>query len=179
MMFKKWSTNQNLLGDTTQGLRYIDPIHSPSNITAASTIWYLGIYLNHDLSWKNHMDIMANRTRSTIRGISILGNTISGLDLLNWHKVYNALVIPILTYGAQVWHMGCNQKGLVHKLQVAQNKGIRKIGGIFKTTPINLLYNLLSVLPISYVLPKLMHSYALRLQGLPPNSKVRTVLDTN
>jgi hypothetical protein len=37
--------------------------------------------------------------------------------------------------------------------------------------------NLLGVPPISYVLPKLMHSYALRLQGLPPNAKVCTVLD--
>jgi hypothetical protein len=120
---------------------------------------------------------MANRARSTVRGISILGNTISGLDLLNWRKVYNALVIPVLTYGAQVWYTGRNQKGLVHKLQVAQNEGIRKIGGVFKTMLIDPLHNLLGVLPISYVLPKLMHSYALRLQGLPPNAKVRTVLN--
>jgi hypothetical protein len=142
-------------------------------------IWYLGIYLDCDLSWKNHVDIMANCARSTVRGISILGNTISGLDLLNWRKVYNALVIPVLTYGAQVWYTGRNQKSLVHKLQVAQNEGIRKIRGVFKTTPIDPLHNLLGVPPISYVLPKLMHSYTLRLQRLPSNAKVRTVLDAD
>jgi len=31
--------------------------------------------------------------------------------------------------------------------------------------------------PISYVLPKLMHSYALRLQGLPLGAKVKTILE--
>ena len=101
------------------------------------------------------------------------------IDLLNWHKVYNALVIPILTYGAQAWYMGHNQKGLIHKLQVAQNEGICKIGGVFKTMPLNPLHNLLGVPPISYVLPKLMHSYDLRLQDLPPDAKVHTVLDTD
>jgi hypothetical protein len=102
MTFKKRSANRNLIGDTTQGLRYTDPVHGPSNITVASTIRYLSIYLDRNLLWKNHVDIMANRARSTVWGISILGNTISGLNLLNWRKVYNALVIPILTYGAQV-----------------------------------------------------------------------------
>jgi hypothetical protein len=122
---------------------------------------------------------MANRARSTICGINILGNTQRGLDLLNWRKVYNALVIPVLTYGAQVWYTGHNQKGLVHKLQVAQNEGVRKIAGVFKTTPIKPLHNLLGIPPISYVLSKLMHAYSLRLQGLPPNAKVRTVLLTD
>jgi hypothetical protein len=44
---------------------------------------YLGIYLDCNLSWTNYVNIMANRTYLTIRRISILGNTISGLDLLN------------------------------------------------------------------------------------------------
>ena len=66
MTFKKRSTNRNLIGDTTQGLQYTDPVHGPSNITAASTIRYLGIYLDRDLSWKNHVDIMANRACSIV-----------------------------------------------------------------------------------------------------------------
>jgi len=61
MTFKKRSANRNLIGDTTQGLRYTDPVHGPSNITAATMIRYLGIYLDHDLSWKNHVDIMCHR----------------------------------------------------------------------------------------------------------------------
>jgi hypothetical protein len=167
------------VGDTTLGLHYTDPVQGPSNITVTNSLWYLGIYLDCHLSWDNHISIMANHARSTIHGITILGNTQCSLDLLNWRKVYNALVIPVLTYGAQVWYTGHNQKGLVHKLQVAQNEGIRKIAGVFKTTPIDPLHNLLGILPISYLLPKLMHTYTLRLQGLPPNAKVHTILTSD
>jgi len=119
---------------------------------------------------------MANRARSTIRGISLLGNSIRGLDFLNWRKVYNALIIPTLTYGAQVWYTSKGQNSLIHCLQVAQNEGLHKMTGIFKTTPIDPLHNLTGVPPISYVLPKLMHSYSNRLQGLPARAKVWTIL---
>jgi len=56
---------------------------------------------------------------STIHGISILCYSVRGLDLLNSLKVYNALVIPVLTYGATVWYTGIGQKGLVQRLQIA------------------------------------------------------------
>jgi hypothetical protein len=75
-----------------------------------------------------------------------------------------------------MWYTGKRQKSLIHRLQVAQNEGLCKMMGIFKTTPIDPLHNLTGVPPISYVLPKLMHSYSNRLQGLPARAKVRTIL---
>jgi hypothetical protein len=61
MTFKKRTANRNLVGDTTLGLRYVDPVHGPSNITATNSLRYLGIYLDQHLSWDNHVSIMANR----------------------------------------------------------------------------------------------------------------------
>jgi len=61
-------------------------------------------------------------------------------------------------------------------MQVAQNKGIRKMMGVFKTSPIEPLHNLTHVPPITYLMGKLMHSYSLRLGHLSPYIKVRTVL---
>ncbi len=110
-----------------------------------------------------HVKIMANWACSTIRGISILGNSVRGLNFLNWCKVYNALIIPILTYRALVWYTRVQQKGLVHCLQVAQNDGICKITGVFRTTPTEPLHNMTGIPPLSYMLPKLMHAYTLRL----------------
>jgi hypothetical protein len=78
-------------------------------------------------------------------------------------KVYNTLVIPTLTYGAQVWYTCIGQKGLLHKMQVAQNEGIRKITGAFRTTLVEPLQNLTGVPPIPYLMTKLMDSYANRL----------------
>jgi hypothetical protein len=67
--------------------------------------------------------------------------------------------------------MGVKQKGLIQKLQVTQNDGLHKIARVFKTTPVEPLHNLIGVLPISYVLNKLKHSYSLKLQGMAPNAK--------
>ena len=83
MTFKKWAANHNHIGNITQGLRYIDPVHGPSNIMAMTSLQYLGIYLDKNLSWANHVNIMANYACSTICRINILGNTMRGLDLLN------------------------------------------------------------------------------------------------
>jgi len=75
-----------------------------------------------------------------------------------------------------VWYTGVKQKGLVQKLQVAQNDGLHKIAGVFKMTLVEPLHNLTGILPISYVLDKLKHSYSLKLQGTAPNAKTHTIL---
>ncbi len=59
---------------------------------------------------------------------------------------------------------------------MAQNDGIHKITRVFHTTPTEPLHNMTGIPPLSYILPKLMHAYTLRLQGLPPRAKVKTVL---
>ena len=50
---------------------------------------------------------------------------------------------------------------------------------MFKTMPIEPLYNLTRISSISYLLPKLMHAYSYKLWGLPPNAKVCTILMTD
>jgi hypothetical protein len=176
MMFRPTCANPNLIGADILGARYTDPNLGPKHVTTVSYLQYLRVYIDHRLDWTRHVTIMANCTRSNIRGISILGNSVHGLDFLNWQKVYNALIIPGLTYGAQVWYTGVKQKVLIQKLQVAQNNGLRKINRVFKMTPVEPLHNLTGVLPISYILNKLKCSYSLKLQGTAPNAKTRTIL---
>jgi hypothetical protein len=79
-------------------------------------------FLTPTLDWRPHVSIMAMRARSTIRGLSILGNSIRGLDLVHWKQVYLMYVIPILTYGVPVWFTGQRQKGLVNTLQICPKR---------------------------------------------------------
>ena len=122
---------------------------------------------------------MANRARSTIRGLSILGNSVRGLDLVHWKQVYLAYVVPILTYGAPVWFTGRRQKGLVNTLQVAQNEGIRKILGVFRTTPTAVSENMIGIAPMKYLLPRVVHSYTNRLAATNPNHLFHTIQDSD
>lgn len=162
MVFAKQRCNPNLIGANITGAHY-STCAAISHISTVQLLRYLGIFISNKLNWTRHVTTLTTRAYSTIRGIGLLGNSIYGLNLLNWCKVYNALVISTLTYGMPVWYTGIGQKGLIQWLQVAQNEGICKIMGTFKMTPVKPLHNLICVLPICYMLDKLMHSYSTRL----------------
>ena len=71
------------------------------------------------------------------------------------------------------------QKWHEKKLQTTQYDGIRKLLGVFKTTPLEPLHNLTGIPPIPYLLHKLLNAYTHRLWAMPPNALVHTVLKTN
>jgi len=141
MIFLK-SQQPDLTGGKIWGAQYADNMQL-HNITTIISLQYLRVFISTNLKWDKHVSIIVNQARSTIRGISILGNSVWGLDFMNWCHVYNMLVIPILMYGAQVWFIGVNQKGLLACMQVAQNDRLHKITRVFKMTPLEPLHNLM------------------------------------
>ena len=84
-----------------------------------------------------------------------------------------------MTYGVPVWYMGNSQKGHIKLLQTAQHEGIHKLLGVFKTTLIEPLHNLMGIPPIHYLLDKLLSAYTHRLRAMPPNALVHMVLETD
>jgi hypothetical protein len=90
--------NPNLLGGNVYGMQYLDPTTSMNHITTVTSLCYLSIYINHHLEWMQHVTIMAmiKHARLKILGINLLGNSIHSLNFLDWRKVYNTLIIPIL-----------------------------------------------------------------------------------
>ena len=85
-------------------------------------------------------------------------------------------VIPILTYGVPVWYTGVSQKGLINTLQTAQNEGIRKITGVFRTTPTAVTENMIGIAPIKYLLPRIIHSFRNCLIATNPNHILHSIL---
>ena len=49
---------------------------------------------------------MCNRARATLKALQILGNSVRGLDQARWRLAYNAICLPVLTYGCQLWFKG-------------------------------------------------------------------------
>ena len=86
---------------TVIGLR--DPINGEYLVQWSMMVWYLDIFISHNLRFDHHVKIMANRTKSTVQAINILGNSMQGLDLAGWQKIYHALLLPILTYGLPLY----------------------------------------------------------------------------
>ena len=114
---------------------------------------------------------MCNRARASIKALQLLSNSVRGLDFAQWRLAYNAICLPVLTYGCQLWYTG-KQKKLTNKLQVVQNEGVRLIAGAFRTTPREPLQQLFNILPIDLRLRMLTDNSALRLYRLQSSSQV-------
>ena len=169
----------HLVGTPIHHLALRDAANGMISIPRATSVRYLGVFFTSNLSWELHVRTMANRARSTIRALHILGNSIRGLDFANWRRVFHAIVIPILTYGAPIWATGTHIKRLVNIAQVAQNDALRRISGCFRTTPTEPLHYLLAILPLKLTLDKLIRSFSDRLKRLPPSHALRTLPSHN
>lgn len=138
---------------------------------ATNTLRYLGFHLDARLSWSHHVDIMCNRARASIKALQLLGNSVRGLDHARWKLAYNAICLPVLTYGCQLWYKG-KQVTLVRKLQTVQNHAVKVISGSFRTAPREPLHQLLNIFPMDLRLKMLTQNTALRLYRLPKDSQL-------
>ncbi len=129
-------------------------------VKATFRLRYLGFFIDHKLRWDLHVSTMCNRARASIKALQLLGNSIRGLDFAQWRLAYNAICLPVLTYGCQLWYTG-KQKGLVDKLQKVQNEGVRLIAGAFKSAPREVLQQLFNILPMGLRLRMLTDNSAL------------------
>jgi hypothetical protein len=150
------------LADPARALEY--------QVTASDTVRYLGIYFDFWLNWHEHVQIMTNCARSTLKALQLLGNSVRGLSWANWRIVYNAVILPILTYAAPVWFSG--QAGLLRQLRTAQNAAVRHIAGAFSTTPIDPLHQLMGIMPIDLRLQLLIKNASLHLYRIPTSSQL-------
>jgi hypothetical protein len=140
-------------------------------VQPVETVRYLGFFINRRLNWEPHVKIMCNRARASIKALQILGNSVRGLSMANWRLAYNAVCLPVLTYGCQLWYTG-KQKKLVNMLQRVQNEGVKVITGAFRTAPREALLQIAKMLPMRHHLEKLTTTSALRLYRVPRASQL-------
>ena len=144
-------------------------------VPVSHTVRYLGIFLDDKLSWKHHISTLATRARSTVLTLGVLGNSIRGISYANWRRVFHSIILPTLTYGAPLWYSGIAQKGLIGPLQVAQNDALRKMCGVFRTTPVDPLHHVANILPIQYRLRVACDTFTARIKALPPSHLLLTI----
>ena len=78
-------------------------------------IKYLGVLINDNLSWKNHLDCVITKTSMTIGMIAKLRHFVPTSVVIN---IYNSLISPYLTQGLVAW--GNVSKNYLNKIVVLQ-----------------------------------------------------------
>ena len=150
------------------------PLPSDSNyeVFPSDCVRYLGFFIQRRLNWKTHVTIMCNRAKASANALKLLGNTIRGLSMANWRLVLNAVCLPVLGYGCQLWYVQGRSKGLIKQTQKVQNQMVRMVAGAFRTAPCEPLTHITRMLPMEQYVEKLTHTSALRLYRLPRASQL-------
>jgi predicted component of type VI protein secretion system len=92
--------------------------------------------------------------------IERLSNTERGLSFQAMRQLYIACISSVADYGVPVWWN--NQKHFLEKFQKLQNLALRKILGVFKTSPIRAMEIEASLPPPRVRFNKICKNYALR-----------------
>lgn len=135
----------------------------------ASTKW-LGIYLDRTLSFDTHIKQLAAQAERAVNGMGLLANTVRGLSQDHVRRLYTACVRPIMTYTSPAWWKG--KKKQEAALTRVQNRALRLICAVFRTTPIAAMEIEAAIPPIRHHLNHVCENAAIRLNKLDAYSPI-------
>ena len=84
------------------------------------SIKYLGIYIDKNLAWNEHINAVCNKVS---KNIGILCKLRHYVDIDTLRSVYFSLIFPYLQYGALTW--GVTYQSRINRIHVLNNKALR------------------------------------------------------
>src|SRR5262249_30079906 len=139
---------------------------------------YLGFYFDGGLNFREHVRYYSTKALTTVKAMTMLGNSTHGL--LPKHKclLYRSCVVPVATYGYRLWfHKGARYVGLLKLLTTMQRKAALWITGAFRTSPSGGAEALAGLMPIHLHLSKLVERSSFRTTTLHPSHPLHSLLD--
>ena len=106
----------------------------------------LGIVVDNKLNWMEHIKCIS---RKIAKGIGIIIKARKSFESETLLNLYNALILPHISYGIQVW--GTAASIHLHRLYVLQKKIVRIICGVHPRTHTEPLYKSLNILNIDQI----------------------------
>ncbi|GFY22620.1 RNA-directed DNA polymerase from mobile element jockey [Trichonephila clavipes] len=126
------------------------------NIQWFSVVKYLGLHIDSRLTFKKHIDYLAEKFWGRILlAISLIGRR-SPLSLENNVILYKQILRPVITYGSPVW--GAAAATHMKKIQVILNKILRVMTNAPWYVRNDVIHNNLHMEPISNYITKLSRS---------------------
>ena len=111
-----------------------------------SYIKYLGVLIDENLSWKNHLDCVITKISKTIGMIAKLRHFVPSSVLTN---IYKSLVLPYITYGLVAW--GNASKNYLNKIVVLQKRVLLLIYFVDRKAHAIPLFVNAKILPITFL----------------------------
>ena len=143
-----------------------DTVFQPKEV-----VKYLGVWLDSKLSFKTHVEKKIASAKKLLMQIERLSNTEKDLTFQAMRQLYMACISSVADYGVPVWWN--NQQHLLEKFQKLQNQALRKILGVFKTSPVSAMEIEASLPPCKVRFNKICKNYALRMLQMHEQHPIR------
>ena len=98
-------------------IRYLPQISIFDSEKIEESAWNIGVLIDENLSWKNHLDCVITKISKTIGMIAKMRHFVPSSVLKN---IYKFLILPYLTYGLVAW--GNASKNYLNKIVVLQKR---------------------------------------------------------
>ena len=143
-----------------------------------SHIKWLGLLFDTKLTFGQHVQHLASQGAAVAGCLRMLANTTGGLSHQNMKTLYNACVLPTLSYALPVWWNG--KKNQIKKIENIQNRCLRTILPVFTTTPIHAMQVESGILPLQTWLDYMNRQVAARLAAkIDPTNPIHGRLPTH
>ena len=118
-----------------------------TNVQQVDRYKCLGITLDKQLSFREHVEIILSKVKMIIPALAKLENC--GVPRNHTLGVYRALFLPYIIYGIEIY--GKTYTSILGKLQIAQNNAVRAMLGYRKRENVTGLYGKHKLLNIKYL----------------------------
>ena len=150
-----------------------------SYISPKEELPWLGVLYNNKFTFKNYIIYRTNLAKRGLYNLSLLSNTIKGLNNNTIRRLFISIITSISDYGSIIWFRSNKNNNLLDYYRKIQNKALRIILGAFKTSPIRALDIEANLLPPYLRLEKLNISYYNRLNSLQENHPIIEFINNN
>jgi hypothetical protein len=158
-----------------KALQKIDLSIHGQKMKLSSSVKFLGIIFDKNLTWKEHFQYISKRTSKRLNLLKCLSSTKWGSDKITLITLYKSLIRPILGYGSIVFQNASNTQQKV--LSTIQNKALKIICASFKTTPISHLEVECGILPLHLQRLESQIRYALRIKAYEHKGLIELLQD--
>lgn len=142
---------------------------------------YLGVILESDMKGKAHVEHARARASKSVQALQALAASTWGISRESMLKLYNAIIVPQITYACSVWYIPEDVPGYKGQrvrtekiLSTIQKEALRVATGAFRTTALGVLEAETNTMPIRQRLQKVCLTTALRIRGTPLYQKMIT-----
>jgi hypothetical protein len=141
---------------------------------ATDNMRVLGVQVDTKLKWGPHLAKIVQKHSTQSFAIDRISTSTWGASFRMAKLVYTSVIRPTVTYGASIWYapqgMATSRKFVDRKLEVLQNKNLRRVLGAYRATGSRILEKESGVPPISTVLSaQLANATKRRLTGKAAN----------